>query len=177
MIKSLGFQLVWLFLLSGIAQAQVFEPAGNPAEFEKIYQKRIKLDTINGVYIPKNTEDAFAQLNKKIDARSRDKFMRTSEDTISTIAVRSLGKWMIMNWSFYEGSRLAAFLKAKGVYHPEDQAAFLVVGYYRFLNNLPLKESERIKQFQDKRKEEVKARNLKGTTLSEKKLPKKEIKK
>lgn len=172
MIKSICLQILFSLGLTGLICAQKFEPASNPEEYEKMYQKRIKMDTINGVYIPKNVEDAFDQLNKKIDAKSRAKFMYTSEDTIKTFAVRSLGKWMILNWSFYEGSRLAAFLKSKGVYHPEDQAEFLVVGYYRFLNNLPSNESERIKKFQEKRKAEVRSRKLKGTTLSEEKIRK-----
>ena len=67
-------------------------------------------------------------------------------------AVKSLGSWMIRNWGFYEGSRLGEFLRKKGVYHPEDQAAFLVIGYYRFLNNLPMEEEKRINEFQKKRK-------------------------
>lgn len=170
MIRKLVF--FWLLILNGVLLfGQKFEsPASNKEQFEAQYQKRIKLDSINGVYIPKNTNDAFDQLNKKIDAKSKEKFMRTSEDTISRIAVKSLGSWMIRNWSFFEGSRLAAYLKTIGVFHPEDQAAFLVIGYYRYLNKLPLEEEKRIKEIQEKRKAEVNARKLKGTLLSEEKL-------
>ena len=64
--------LFWLLILNGVLLfGQKFEPpASNKEQFEAQYQKRIKLDSINGVYIPKNTNDAFDQLNKKIDAKS-----------------------------------------------------------------------------------------------------------
>jgi hypothetical protein len=137
-------------------------PPDNVKDFEKSYQQNIKLESINGVYIPKNIEDAYNELDKKIDQKSREKFKRTSIDTISKIAVKSLGTWMIMNWNFYEGSRLGAFLKEKGVYHPEDMAKFLVLGYYHYLNKLPFDDKKMVTEFQKTRKEQVQNRKKKG---------------
>lgn len=175
-MRKIYFSVALASLMACPIFAQKFEPSFTPTQYEQQYQKRIKMDSINGIYIPKDMDDVYAQLNVKIDAKSKAKFMHTSEDTISRFAVKSLGSWMIHNWSFFEGSRISAYLKTKGVYHPEDQASFLVISYYRFLNNLPQDEESRIKGLQEKRKAEVTARNLKGTVISEEKIPAKDKK-
>ena len=54
-----------------------------------------------------------------------------------------------------------------GIYHPDDMAQFLVIGYYRLLNNLPSEDDKRIKAYQVARKEEVDNRKTKGKVLSE----------
>lgn len=170
-MRKIYFSIALSSLIACPIFAQNFEPSFTPAQYEQQYQKRIKMDSIDGIYIPKDMDEVYAQLNVKIDAKSKAKFMHTSEDTISKFAVKSLGSWMIHNWGFFEGSRLGEFLRTKGVYHPEDQASFLVISYYRYLNNLPQDEENRIKAFQVKRKAEVTARNLKGTVISEEKIP------
>lgn len=171
-MRNIILLIVCLILIQPVYAQKISAPPNNQAEYEANYKKRIKMDTLAGVYIPKNTQDAFDQLNKKIDAKSREKFMHTSADTIARFAVKSLGSWMIRNWGFYEGSRLGEYLRTIGVYHPEDQAAFLVIGYYRTLNKLPLEEDKRIGEFQKKRKDAVEARKHKGQVISEEKVKK-----
>ena len=172
MTRFFYFFLLMMLVHNNVSAQKFDTPPNNQAEYEVNYKRRILLDTLAGIYIPKDTKDAFAQLNKKIDVKSKEKFIHTSPDTIATFAVKSLGSWMIRNWGFYEGSRLGDFLRKKGVYHPEDQAAFLVIGYYRFLNNLPLEEDKRITEFQKKRKAAVDARKRKGEVISSEKIQK-----
>lgn len=102
------------------------------------YQKRIQKERLYGVYIPKDLGDAFAQLNKLISKDSKNKFKSANE----TIAVRKLhfsfGRWMIYNWSFYEGSRFSKYLRKLGIYDPDDMARFVMTTYHRNLNKKPL---------------------------------------
>lgn len=166
---------IWIcliFVLTGNGVAQTKGPPSTPSEIEKEYQKRVQKDSIAGVYIPKDVPDAFRQLDKLIDAPSKAKFKAYPEEEVKVYGLKSLGKWITLNWSFYEGSRLAAKLKSMGIYHPDDMAQFLVIGYYRKLNNLPLEEDKRIKEYQVARKAAIDNRKSKGTVLSETKIKK-----
>ena len=156
-----------VLVIGGLARAQTKAPPSGEVEYLKEYNKRVAKDSLFGVYIPKDVPDAFKQLDKLIDDASRKKFKRYSEDSVKVFGLRSLGKWMIINWSFYEGSRLVANLKTRGLYHPQDMALFLVVGYYRKLNNLPLEEDERIAQYNKIRQDAYKAEKKKGKVISE----------
>ncbi len=156
-----------LFIFGALARSQSKAPPSGEAEFLKEYNKRVAKDSLFGVYIPKDAPDAFNQLDKLIDEASKKKFKRYSEDSVKIFGVRSLGKWMTINWSLYEGSRLVANLKSRGLYHPQDMALFLVVGYYRKLNNLPLEEDERISQYQKARHDAFMAEKKKGKVISE----------
>ncbi len=104
--------------------------------FEQQYAKNILLEEINGVYIPEDVTDVFTELDRLSNEQSREKMKQGDEKIVSQRLTRGLGKWMIVNWNFYEGSRLSHHLKSLGVTHPDDMALFLVVSYYRHLNGL-----------------------------------------
>jgi len=147
-------------------------PPGTPEEMLAEYNRRIKLDSINGIYIPKNVEDAIRRFNILIDAASMEKFKTSSEEIILTRATRSLGKWMIINWSLYEGSRLVENMRRRSVYHPDDIVAFVLISYHRTLNGKPLEEEARIKEFQVARKKAYDDKRLQGPVLKEFKVSK-----
>ena len=110
--------------------------------FEKKYQERIRKPYLHGTYIPKDIADVFNSLNLLIDKKSRAKFKNIDEG----IAVRklffSLGRWMIHNWEFYDGSRLSHYLHKFELYHPDDMARFIIIEYHRYLRKEPLKAKE-----------------------------------
>ncbi|MBL7803354.1 MAG: hypothetical protein JNL02_06435 [Saprospiraceae bacterium] len=161
---QLRFSLLILLALGmagSTAFGQQFTPANNEEEFERQYQERIKKDVLNGVYIPKNLDDAFAQLNKLITPESKEKIKALPEDSVCIVLHRRLGQWMIMNWGFYEGSRLSHYLRSAGITYPDDMADFLLIGYHRHLNGKPVNvrdlaiyyKEKRKKEFQEKQKE------------------------
>lgn len=156
-----------LLVFFGSSISQTATPTNTEEEYMKEYNKRVAKDSLFGVYIPKDAPDAFRQLDKLIDDASKKKFKEYPEEKVKVFGLRSLGKWMTMNWSLYEGSRLVANLKSRGLYHPEDMALFLVIGYYRTLNNLPLEEKERIDEYQKKRHDAFLAEKKKRKVLSE----------
>lgn len=147
----------FLLLALGSATTAVFgqfTPANNEEEFERQYQERIKKDILNGVYIPKNLDDVFVQLNKLISPESQTTIKAIPEDSVCILLHRRLGQWMIMNWSFYEGSRLSNYLRSAGITYPDDMADFLLLAYHRNLNGKPVNIKELAVGFRERRKQE-----------------------
>lgn len=129
------------------AQVDSFE-----VEFNKQYEKNIKKERLFGVYIPRDMEDAFVELERLSDKVSIDKFRSADEDDVATKLHFGLGNWMIVNWRFYEGSRFSHYLKLMGVSHPDDMAQFTIVSWHRKLNGKPLEMEERAQRYRDLRK-------------------------
>lgn len=149
--------LFLIFSLIGFSAAGQFPPPNNEDEFERQYQQRIKQDVLNGVYIPKNLDDAIAQLNKLISPESKAKIKAIPEDSVCIYLHRRLGNWMIMNWSFYDGSRLSHYLRSAGITYPDDMADFLLLAYHRHLNGIPVNIKELVIYFREKRKAQFEA--------------------
>jgi hypothetical protein len=129
-----------------------FEPAGNEEQYEKQYEERIKKERLNNIYIPKNLEDACAQLTKLTSVPTREKFKLIPEDSAAYYLLPTLGRWMITNWSFYEGSRMSHYLRSAGITYPEDMAALLIIAWNRNLNARPIEIKELVTRYKDKRK-------------------------
>lgn len=147
-------------MLALAAQAQEeHEPVNTRAEFEQRYQERIKLETIDGVYIPKDLSDAFAELDKRISAESRAKFKGADEQTVVKKLYFSLGRWISYNWGFYEGSRLSEHIKQKfGLSHPDDMAVLIMTTYHRSLTKKPIEPLALAQKLKAKRLAELEER-------------------
>ncbi len=166
-----GFPFI-LFLLSFFSNplaAQTEGPPSDETEFEKQYQERIKKDKLNGVYIPKNLDDAMLQLDKIISAESQAKVKAIPEDSVCLAMHHRLGQWMILNWGFYGGSRLSHYLRSAGVTFPDDMADFLILAYHRRLNGKPIEIKQLAIYFKEKRKKEHEEELKKGKVISEEK--------
>jgi len=141
---------ILLFLLS-----PVFILAQNAdAEFEKEYQKRIKKSRIGDTYIPKDYDDAFIELKRLSPPQQLKKFKSQPEAEVAKKLHFGLGKWMMVNWSFYEGSRYSHILKEKGISYPDDMAQITIRLFHRHLNNSPLNEEMLLKEYIDRRTKE-----------------------
>jgi len=143
-------------------------------QFLKNYNKRIKKERLFGVYIPKDVPDAIAQLNKLTPREAKASFKSVSEEAAVTKLHFSLGRWIIHNWGFYEGSRLSHHLKKIGSNHPDDQARVIITAYHRYLNKTPLEIKKVAEFYTEKRRKEFEEKKKKGTVLS-KEVRKKDI--
>ncbi len=144
------------------------DPPATKEEFLENYQRRIQQEYINFVYIPKDLTDAFVQLTELTDKESRLKFKNMSEEDAARKLHFSLGRWIILNWGFYEGSRLSHYIRENlGIYHPDDMAEFIIVTYHRSLNRKPLAVKELVEYFHQKQEEEKQERINRGTIISE----------
>lgn len=142
-------------------------PANTEEEYQKRYQERITKDRLHGVYIPKNLDDALVQLDKNISEESRAKIKAIPEDSVADALRNRLGRWMINNWCFYEGSRFSHYLRSAGVTYPDDMGDFMVIAYHRHLNGHPVEIKELAKNFRETRKAAFEAEKKQGTVIKE----------
>ncbi len=110
--------------------------------FEQRYQKRIHKPYLHGTYIPKDIGDVFNSLNQLIDKTAKKKFKEEDELVAVNKLFFSLGRWIIYNWEFYDGSRLSHYLHKFELYHPDDMARFIIIEYHRYLRKEPLNAKE-----------------------------------
>jgi hypothetical protein len=129
------------------------------------YEKRIHQTHINGVYIPMDVDDAMKQLDKLIDKASREKYKSTYEVEAVRNLHFSFGLWMIVNWGFYEGSRLSHSLKSMGISYPDDMARTLMICYHRRLNGKPFELENLASYFSKTRKEDMENRLNEGEVI------------
>ncbi|GJM34108.1 MAG: hypothetical protein DHS20C18_31090 [Saprospiraceae bacterium] len=168
-----NYFILLLFLLlqtiTGIAQ----KLPETDEEFEKAYQERIQQEYLFNVYIPADLTDAFVQLNKLIDQPSKEKFKSHPEAEAAHKLHFSLGRWIIHNWGFYQGSRLTHFLNGIDLFHPDDMARFIIITYHRNLNRQSLEVKALVAQLLERRQKEAQGRQKEGTVIhSEKRIRK-----
>jgi hypothetical protein len=154
----IGFLIVIVF--HGITKAQVKVTSRDKEkqrlinETDSIYQSNIKKTRLNGVYIPKDMEDAFLELDRLSPKESIEKMKQVSEETIAKKLHFGLGRWMAHNWSFDEGSRFSHYLKSLGLFYTDDMIDFMLVSYHRKLMKKPQETEIRVKAYEEKRKKE-----------------------
>lgn len=175
--------VIALLLLFNIAGAQIDQKilekgASSPAtesEFIKQYKKDIKKSKINGVYIPKDLDDAFKELIALSPKESIESYKLAEEDVVAKKLHFGLGKWMIANWRFETGSRLSAFLKDKGLTDPNHMAQFILRSFHRHLNGAALNEEILIAHYKEEVVKEKLIREQDRKVLKEEKrvIPKK----
>ena len=97
------------------------------------YQLRIEMDSINGVYIPKDIEDCCVQRDKILSDKDKEyiKGLPKKDDTIDLHF--SLGMWIRNNWGLWGGSLQIYFLKMR-INHPVDMSVKILEAYYDWLN-------------------------------------------
>ena len=113
---------------------QISEYKLKQAEEAKEYQQKLQKDTINGVYIPKNLEDCFIQLDKLLSDEDK-KTIKQLADRKETIQYHhSLGMWLRNNWGLWGGSRLQKYMLGRKIEHPDEISAIILEFYYDWLN-------------------------------------------
>ncbi len=138
-------------------EAMYMQPANTRAEFERNYAWRIKQTKLLDVYIPVDIMDAFRELDKKIDAQSKEKFLAMSEEQAEHKLFFSLGRWITYNWQLTDGSRLSHWFKEGGVSFPEDMTMIVVIAYHRKLNKKDINFKQLVERFKEKRRLEHEA--------------------
>src|SRR5262249_52365988 len=91
------------------------------------------MEKINGVYIPKNLAECFAELDRilsEIDKKEM-KQLPKREDMIRYHL--TLGMWMRNNWGLHGGSRLLKYFYDRRLRDPEDMSTIVLFFYYDWL--------------------------------------------
>ena len=153
-IKVLPF-LILSFLMFFALKTKAQDLPSNEEEYDSIYAINIQLSKINGVYIPKDIEDAHRRILDLSPASSIKKFLAEEEKEVCAKLHFGIGRWMIINWNFYDGSRISHYLKTKGLSHPDDMAQYLLRTLHRKMNKKELDEVSIIEELLVERKKEI----------------------
>ena len=94
-------------------------------------------------------------------------FKAIPEDSVCRVMHNRLGQWMIVNWSFYEGSRLSNYLRSAGVSYPDDMADFLLLAFHHHLHGKPVVIKDLAVYFREKRKQAWEQERREGEILKE----------
>ena len=111
---------------------------------------------INGVYIPKDIAEAYDEFIHLSPDESIAQFKLMDEVIAAKKLHFGIGRWMIVNWSFYEGSRLSHVLREAGLLHPDDMAGVLIRVFHRKLNGNPENLENLVSEYKAIRVEEQK---------------------
>jgi hypothetical protein len=159
------------FLLSAQQKPDPDRPADNLAEYQARYAERIKQTHLAGVYIPANLSEAIKELEKRTPAESLDAYRKAPEEVVVRKLFFGLGRWIIHNWGFYEGSRLSHSLREQGIAHPEDMARVIMTSYHRYLNGRPTDLESQVEAIRTRIREEEEERRKRAKVLHEERRP------
>lgn len=98
---------------------------------QELYQKNIVADSIDGVYIPKNIEEAFTELNRLLKIKDIETIKNNEEESFSHFG---LGMWIRNNWGLWSGSRLQQYFIQRDINHPDSMSSFIISQYSNWLN-------------------------------------------
>ncbi|MGV0757594.1 DUF6794 domain-containing protein [Empedobacter brevis] len=122
---------------------------GKQKELEEKDKIKYVTDTIDGVYIPKNLEDCFSQINSFWNDSTKIQVKNWEEKEFAGKVHSGFGRWMRNNWRLWGGSRLSKYFNDLGVHHPDDMSGIILDSYHRYLNNKEIKLEEQVKYYQD----------------------------
>lgn len=96
---------------------------------------RFTTDTLRGVYIPKDLEECFVQLDSLLSDSLKAQIKVLSEDEFSTTAHFGLGLQLRNQWQLWGGSRLSKYLYDLNIYHPDHMSNFILRNYHQRLTS------------------------------------------
>jgi hypothetical protein len=123
------------------------------------------------VYIPKDLDDAFAQLDKLSSQESLSKFQNAPEEVVAKKLHFGLGRWMAYNWNFDEGSRFSHYLRKMGLSTIDHMINFMLISYHRYLNKVPQDYENRINIYKEQIEKEKREMMEKGEIISTQSIP------
>jgi hypothetical protein len=99
------------------------------------YILKTEQDSINGIYIPKNLEECFLELDRLLSEEDRNtiKELKDKKETIKYH--HGLGTLIRNMWGLWGGSRLQALFIKKNVHHPDEMSYIILEFYYDWLHN------------------------------------------
>lgn len=112
---------------------------------------------LEGIYIPKNLDECYIELNTILDKKKINEIKLMSEKEFTINSHFELGLWLRNNWGLWKGTRLYNFFKTKGILHPDDISGIILTSYHRYLNENEINLEQQIKfykEYWDKQKKE-----------------------
>ena len=100
------------------------------------YLQRLTADTINGIYIPRNIEECFLQLDTLLSAHLRNLILNSKSIKEIDGLHFGPGMWIRNNWGLWGGSRLQTYLLKRGLNHPDEMSGVIFDYYWDYLHGI-----------------------------------------
>ena len=97
------------------------------------FERRLTLESINGVYIPANLGECFVELDKQLSEIDKNEMTAMPHRDNMIIYHHGLGTWIRNNWGLWGGSRLQKYFTARGITHPDDMSGVILDYYHDWL--------------------------------------------
>ena len=92
--------------------------------------------TKTGVYIPRNIEECFLQLDTLLSPHLRS-LIRNSKSIKEIDGLHfGPGMWIRNNWGLWCGSRLQTYLLKRGLNHPDEMSGVIFDYYWDYLHGI-----------------------------------------
>ena len=111
---------------------------------------------IDGVYIPKNLEDAISEVNGFYPDSLKTEIRKLSENEFVGQYHMGTGLYMRNNWNLWGGSRLSKYFKRKGIKHPDDMSGIILTSFHRRLTGKEINFREQVSEYKEYWKESKK---------------------
>lgn len=128
---------------------------------DSIHSFNATADTIEGVYIPKNYEEAITHIEKYISGERKQKFKNKNIHKAVGWEHMNLGLFLRNIWHIWGKSRLYLYFENLGYKHPDNISSIIMYGYHLELNGKPhsledaiAKHEESVRKFREKNKKE-----------------------
>ncbi len=104
---------------------------------------RMKQDSLDGVYIPKDLEDCFEELDQIMTPNNREKFKNSHPINYHF----GLGQSLRNSWGLWRGSRLKTYFINLGVKHPDNMSGIILDTYHLYLNGKQVNLDEQLMKY------------------------------
>jgi len=133
-----------------INEKQIFKPY---QELELKWSKedaiRSTTDSLRGIYIPKDINECFTQIDKFWSDSTKKQVKSWTENEFTAKAHLGFGTWMRNNWGLWGGSRLSKYFNDMGISNPEDMSGIILASYHRYLLDNPVNLNEQLNFYKD----------------------------
>lgn len=105
---------------------------------DSVYKRSTNADTLDGIYIPKDFQDALIHLDKIISKKSKKQMLKNNDIEDATLAEHFGVGFRIRNmWKLWGNSRLSIYLQPYCFYNADRMSTLILYGYYLKLHNKP----------------------------------------
>ncbi len=144
-----------LFTLSLLVSTTLIfaQTAEEKEAYQKQYEFNIKQSRIDGTYIPADVNEAIKEIKDLSPPEGLSSFAEMEDEWEAASKIHfGLGRWIVVNWNFYDGSRLSHHLKEQGILHPDDMAKYILILLHRDLNKKTIDPEPLVEKLAEERK-------------------------
>lgn len=128
---------------SGIEKSDTLTQLSQKEKEKQEWLWRIKQDTLDGVYIPKDLEDCLSELDKIMSEKDQEEFRQSNPISYHL----GFGRHLRNRWGLWTSSRLQEYFLDLGVTHPDNMSGIILDSYHRHLNGKEINLNKQLNQY------------------------------